>query len=53
MWFGYGRRYTGGTYGGMEKMRKPRKLEKKTSSEVGACFGPLFGPQDRIALEPK
>ena len=53
MWFGYGRRYTGGTWGGMKKMRKPRKNREKASSEVGACFGPRFGTQNGIALEPE
>jgi hypothetical protein len=37
----------------MEKMRKPRKIREKASSEVGACFGPRFGPQNGIALEPE
>ena len=53
MWFGYSRRYTGGTLGGMENMRKPTNIKEKNSPEVGACFGPRFGPQNWIALEPE
>ena len=30
-----------------------KKYREKTSSEVGACFGSRFGPQNGIALEPK
>ena len=35
------------------KNEKTEKIREKASSEVGACFGPRFGPQNGIALEPE
>ena len=35
------------------KNEKTEKFRDKISSEVGACFGTRFGPQNKIALEPK
>ena len=53
MWFGYGRRYTGGTWGGMKKTGKSRQGEQKARPEFRTGFGPHLGAQNGIILEPE
>ena len=53
MWFGYGRRYTGGTSDGVNKTGKSRKGREKARPEVGPGFGPRLEAQNGTVLRAK